>query len=289
MRSPPPGGTNVALSAAHRADSALREAYALRGSPRPDALEWDDYHALVDALAAGLRNGPEIRRFTYEHPVRLQDPEVGFGKPYPVPLAFSDSGGDGEPLIAIGGLTNVSQRFDFLALDAAPALRVIGLDLAGRGGSGWLAGAGRLSPGNLCRAAYAAHGPRRSRIVHPARLVSRRLDRNPVRGAASRTRPPAGAQRQQPRTFPWNDGRAGQGRWHGTTCSAARPSCFAAPERPRNTPDPRLTRCCSTAPITEPVGRMRKRVGSTGTTCEHFSPIEPRPDAASTCGATGPR
>ena len=135
----PPGGANAAPSAAHRADSALREAYALRGSPPPSALGWDDYDALVDALAAGLGEGPVMRRFAYEHPVRLQDPEAGVGKPYPVPLAFSDSGGDGEPLIAIGGLTNVAQRFDFLALDATPALRVIGLDLAGRGGSGWLA------------------------------------------------------------------------------------------------------------------------------------------------------
>ena len=135
----PAGDVDVALSAAQRADSALREAHALRGSPPPGALDWDGYDALVDALAAGLGNDLEMRRFTYEHPAQLQDPETGVGKSYTVPLAFSDSGGDGEPVIAIGGLTNVAQRFDFLALDASPALRVIGLDLAGRGGSGWLA------------------------------------------------------------------------------------------------------------------------------------------------------
>ena len=134
-----PGVANTALSAAHRADVALRDGYVGRGSPAPNTLDWDDYDALVEALSAGLGDGPPMHSFTYEHPVHLQDPDVGVGKPYDVRLAYSDSGGDGEPLIAIGGLTNVAQRFDFLALDAAPVLRVIGLDLAGRGRSGWLA------------------------------------------------------------------------------------------------------------------------------------------------------
>ena len=135
----PPGGTNAALSAVHRADSALHDAYELRGAPSPSALNWTDYDALVEALADGLGDGPTMRSFVYEHPVRLQDPDFGVGKSYTVRLAYSDPGGDGEPLIAIGGLTNVTQRFDFLAVDAMPALRVIGLDLAGRGRSGWLA------------------------------------------------------------------------------------------------------------------------------------------------------
>ena len=132
-----PGST--APGAAHRADLALRARYAVRGSPPPDTLDWDDYDALIDALAAGLGGGPAMHGFTYEHPVHLQDPDTGVGKPYAVRLAYSDPGGGGAPLIAIGGLTNVAQRFDFLALDAAPALRVVALDLAGRGRSGWLA------------------------------------------------------------------------------------------------------------------------------------------------------
>ena len=134
-----PGLAAVARSVEHRADMALRERYAARGSLPPHTLDWNDYDALVEALASGLGGGPAMHGFTYEHPVDLQDPDTGVGKPYPVRLAYSDPGGGGEPLIAIGGLTNVAQRFDFLALDAAPALRVIGLDLAGRGGSGWLA------------------------------------------------------------------------------------------------------------------------------------------------------
>ena len=134
-----PGGANATPSAAQRADVALRETYAVRGAPPATALGWDDYDALVEALAAALGDRPAMHSFTYEHPVRLQDPDAGVGKPYAVRLAHSDPGGDAEPLIAVGGLTNVAQRFDFLALDAAPVLRVIGLDLAGRGRSGWLA------------------------------------------------------------------------------------------------------------------------------------------------------
>ena len=134
-----PGLVGAMLSTAHRADVALRERYVVRGSPQPENVDWSDYDALIEALTTGIGGGPAMRSFTYEHPVRLQNPDTGVGKPYPVRLAYSDPGGDGEPVIAIGGLTNVAQRFDFLALDAAPALRVIGLDLAGRGHSGWLA------------------------------------------------------------------------------------------------------------------------------------------------------
>ena len=130
------------LSSVHRADTALRAAI-----PNPvEDMDWADYDALVKAMQSALGTRPPVRTFGYEHPTRLQDPEIGVGKPYSTRLAYydfgdsgGDSGGDGEPVIAIGGITNVAQRFDFFALDAAPALRVIGLDLAGRGHSGWLA------------------------------------------------------------------------------------------------------------------------------------------------------
>ena len=133
------GGACSSLSAAHRADRALRETYTRRGAPPPESLSWDEYGALIEAMDAGLGDRPAMHSFVYEHPLHLQDPDSGVGKPYSLRLAYSDPGGDGEPVIAVGGLTNVAQRFDFLALDAAPDLRVIGLDLAGRGRSGWLA------------------------------------------------------------------------------------------------------------------------------------------------------
>ena len=134
-----PGIPDAALPAADRADRALRERHAALGSRQPASLTWDDYDALIDAIGVGLGDRPATSGFTYEHPERLQDPDTGVGKPYPVRLAYSDVGGGGEPVIAMGGLTNVSQRFDFLSLDAAPALRVIGIEFAGRGRSGWLA------------------------------------------------------------------------------------------------------------------------------------------------------
>ena len=125
--------------AARRADEALRRWLAQNGSPRPEDLEWTDYESLVAVVADALGSAPGSRQFRYEHPVRLQDDQFGVGKPYKVNLAWFDSAGEGRPVVAVGGLTNVSQRFDFLALDAFPALRVIGLDLAGRGRSGWMA------------------------------------------------------------------------------------------------------------------------------------------------------
>ena len=61
------------------------------------------------------------------------------GKPYEIPLNATDPGGDGPPIIAIGGLINVAQRFDFMSLDLMPYFRLISLDFAGRGRSGWMA------------------------------------------------------------------------------------------------------------------------------------------------------
>ena len=285
----PAGGANAAPSAAHRADSALREAYALRGSPPPGALDWDDYDALSRRPCGGSGPWPGDARVHLRASRAAPGPRGGRRK------ALCRA----ARILRFGGRRRAPDRHR-RADQRRPALR---LPRPGRraGAEGhrpgpcgsrgqWLArGAGRLSPGDLCRAAHAAHGLPRSRIVHLARLLSRRFDRDPVRGAASRTRPPARAQRQQPVHSGGTTGAPGKGGGTGTTCSAARPSCSAAPGRPRNTPDPRRTRSCSTAPITGPVGRTRKGGGSTGTTCEHFSPIEPRPDAASTCGATGPR
>ena len=131
--SSPPGPASAAL----RTDTALRKRYAELGSPSD--LDWRDYDALAAALSDEFRALPAIRHFDYLHPASLQDPESGVGRSYVTRLAYRDSGGDGEPLVAVGGITNVIQRFDFLMDDARPDMRVISLDLAGRGRSGWLA------------------------------------------------------------------------------------------------------------------------------------------------------
>ena len=54
------GSADPVLSAAHRADAALRERYAVCGAPPPEALDWNDYDALIEALAAGIGGGPAI-------------------------------------------------------------------------------------------------------------------------------------------------------------------------------------------------------------------------------------
>ena len=141
---PPELSTKAAseLSAVHRADVALRNAAA----DVPEDMDWHDYDALIAALQNDMGERLRAHHFYYEHPVRLQDADIGVGKPYAVRLAYTDPGGDGEPVIAVGGITNVTQRFDFLALDSLPRLRIIGLDFAGRGRSGWL---GELSDYHL--------------------------------------------------------------------------------------------------------------------------------------------
>ena len=97
------------------------------------------YDGLIESvIQSNKSNWSKVCKFHYRHPTKLQDKKYGLGKSYVVPVAYSDSGNEGEPVIAIGGLTNVFQRFDFLAIDASPDLRLIGLDLVGRGRSGWM-------------------------------------------------------------------------------------------------------------------------------------------------------
>ena len=127
------------MTSAQRADIALRNWLTINGDSQRHELNWAQYDSLIEVVRKEIENWPVLHSFDYLHPVNLQNPNFGVGKPYRIPLTYSDPGGNGEPLIAIGGLTNVTQRFDFLALDTLPHIRVIGLDLGGRGRSGWMA------------------------------------------------------------------------------------------------------------------------------------------------------
>lgn len=138
MKRPAGAGRSGALQRADAALQAWWEERVQRGTATEE-MNWDDYEALVAAYLAGLGARPGGGSFLYQHRVELQDSDIGVGMEYSVRTAYTDAGGDGEPLVAIGGITNVAHRFDFLAMDAAPEVRVIGLDLAGRGRSGWLA------------------------------------------------------------------------------------------------------------------------------------------------------
>ncbi len=124
---------------ADTATEKLHCQYAKLDTQHVEDISWVEYQSLVDSIASSSSLWPVINQFEYRHRVELQDTTHGLGKPYSVPLAYSDPGGCGEPVIAIGGLTNTTRRFDFLALDCMPEVRVIGLDLAGRGRSGWMA------------------------------------------------------------------------------------------------------------------------------------------------------
>ena len=126
------------MTTARRADIALRQWLDIN-SINTQSLSWAHYDDLVEAVRNEIGTWPENQSFEYVHPVSLQNSDSGVGKPYSVPLSYSDTACGGMPLIAIGGLTNVVQRFDFLALDTMPQIRVIGLDLGGRGQSGWMA------------------------------------------------------------------------------------------------------------------------------------------------------
>lgn len=132
------GRAGADASAVAQATEALLDWYRSVGSPRLATFDWARYEAMIAAVADAIPRRPVPRSLLYEHPVTCQHPEFGIGKPYPVPTSYSDSETDGEVVIAIGGLVNVVQRFDFMASDAAPALRILSLDLAGRGLSGWL-------------------------------------------------------------------------------------------------------------------------------------------------------
>lgn len=127
------------LCSAQTADRALRQWHRQRGQPKLSQLTWQDYDAMLKVIQESFRNTPQTMGFHYTHPIRLQDPELGLGKPYQVPISFSDSLNDGEPVIAIGGLLNTKHRFHFLIDDAFQDLRIIAVDLCGRGDSGWLA------------------------------------------------------------------------------------------------------------------------------------------------------
>ncbi len=129
----------MGIDSAKIADTALREWFQERGKPELSTLTWGDYHVMLDLITRSFQYLPEKSGFQYIHPVHLQDSELGIGKPYHAPVSYSDTKNGAEPVIAIGGLINTKHRFDFLANDVHQDLRIIALDLCGRGDSGWLA------------------------------------------------------------------------------------------------------------------------------------------------------
>ncbi len=76
--------------AALRADSALRKRLRDFGESSPGSLTWKEYDELVAAVDGAFLRRAETRSFRYLHPISLQDPAMGVGKPYNVNLAVHD-------------------------------------------------------------------------------------------------------------------------------------------------------------------------------------------------------
>ena len=135
--------------------------------PRRVLTNWEQYMAMASRVVGRFHGQFALKRFEYEHPVRLQP-----GTPrrlkriYKVSVAYTDWGpADAPVLLCCGGVANVAMRFSYLAADLSDAFRIVCMDWVGRGRSGWLA-----SEGDYSLNTYAEQ--LRQMIVH--------LDRGPV-------------------------------------------------------------------------------------------------------------
>ena len=97
-------------------------------------MSWDDYLALAAAVDVEFeqRRDERVLGFTLR-------PHLPAGLPVPVRTAYSVwPGTPARTLVCVGGIANTAHRFDFLGADLAGRFRVVALDWAGRGRSGWL-------------------------------------------------------------------------------------------------------------------------------------------------------
>jgi len=100
---------------------------------------WDEYMAMAKRVIARFDHQFDLKHFDYQHPVRLQRAESRFRKPYAVKVAYTDWGDPAEPtVVCVGGVANTAMRFNYLASDLESHFRVVCMDWAGRGRSGWM-------------------------------------------------------------------------------------------------------------------------------------------------------
>ena len=97
-------------------------------------MSWDDYLALAAAVDVEFEQRRDERVFGFTlRPHRPAGPSV------PVRTAYTVwPGAPARTLVCVGGIANTAHRFDFLGADLAGRFRVVALDWAGRGRSGWL-------------------------------------------------------------------------------------------------------------------------------------------------------
>lgn len=111
------------------------------GITDPMTISWPVYDRLVQAVEEALSYGHLRHWFDYVHPVELQlGTAERLRRPYVARLSYTDWGDPALPtVVCIGGIANTARRFDILARTLRPHFRVIALDWAGRGRSGWMA------------------------------------------------------------------------------------------------------------------------------------------------------
>jgi pimeloyl-ACP methyl ester carboxylesterase len=103
--------------------------------------------AMASRIVGRFHGQFALKRFDYEHPVRLQPGTPRrLKRPYHVSVAYTEWGRTDAPVIVCcGGVANVAMRFSYLASDLSDAMRVVCMDWVGRGRSGWLAAEGDYS------------------------------------------------------------------------------------------------------------------------------------------------
>ncbi len=119
----------------------VRTILAEEGLDHPAQITWPVYDRLVQMVEAALSGGHTRHWFDYVHAPELQlgTPER-LRRPYPVRLSYTDWGDPTAPaIVCVGGIANTARRFDILARALRGHFRVISLDWAGRGRSGWMA------------------------------------------------------------------------------------------------------------------------------------------------------
>ncbi len=108
-----------------------------------DALQlrnWYDYLRQAEETMARFAGHYVLAHFDYEHPARLQPGTPRrMRRPYRIRLSYAAWGEPGQPLlVCCGGVVNTAMRFAWLADALRDGYRVVCLDWAGRGNSGWL-------------------------------------------------------------------------------------------------------------------------------------------------------
>ena len=133
-------GADAALWPSERAQAALEKLLASRGITAPADVDWTLFDELAETVERPFSEGVVKRFFQYRHPASLQPYAGRDAKEYEVRMAYTDRGPPDAPLVlCLGGIANTARRFDVLGRVLDGSFRIVALDWAGRGASGWLA------------------------------------------------------------------------------------------------------------------------------------------------------